>query len=299
MDWLAGGRPPTMRRDGHEGCVWISRSKRFLEAFRRCDNNPRLLAELADYDPVLFWPFDLYHDETNRRSRFAVEARILARQTNREIAFHTGCAELFIEIYEKVFFHVRDRLKHRDYIINTVFRESESRGRQDRECDLLWKMVGYFHGPRVLDALISGFVSPTWVTRPEDVDACFQDMAIRTIKQKAAIAALSVPVDSTTYLNLIDSFVKLTDIERHSDSAGQASDQIKQNIDAMLKALPFGVGTRPEDHLQQNPAVAAFDNMAAELRSDELINVALGRANPQLDQLKDLNFPPAPGGGTL
>ena len=45
--------------------------------------------------------------------------------------------------------------------------------------------------------------------------------------------------------------------------------------------------------------MAQFDYTAAELRSDELLNVAIGRPNPQLDQLKDLTFPPTPGGGAL
>jgi hypothetical protein len=272
---------------------------RFLGLYRRCENNPRLLCDLAEFIPFMFWPHYIYHDESSQRSRFAIEARILARQTNREIAFHAGCTEEIIEFYEAVYFNVRKKLKCKDYIVNTVIRESESRGPKNREYDLLWKLAGYFHGPRVVDALISGFISPTWVTRAEDVGACFQDLAVNTIKQKAAIAAATVPVDSTTHMNLINSFVKFTDIERNSDSAGQANDQILKNINAMLIALPFGVGTRAENHLQQNPAVAQFDDIAAELRSDELINVAIGRANPQLDQLKDLTFPPTAGGGTL
>ena len=299
LNCLAGGLPPTERRDGREGCIWIRRSMKFLDAYRRCKHDERLLTELAWRDPLMFWPHEFYHDESSRRFRFAIEARFLARQTNREIAFHAGCAEELIEVYEAVFFNIRDKLKYKDYIVNSVFREAASRGIKGRDCDLLWKLAGYFHGPRVLDALISGFASPTWVTRAEDVGACFQDIAVKTIKRKAAIAALAVPVDSTTHMNLINAFVKFTDIERNSDSAGQASDQILQNIDAMLKSLPFGVGTRSEDHLQQNPAVAQFDHCAAELRSDELVNVAVGRAMPHLDELKDLTFPPTPGGGTL
>ena len=299
VECLKGGPPPRERIDGRESFIWIRRSMRFLDAYRRCKHDERLLTELALRDPLMFWPHEFYHDESSRRFRFAIEARFLARQTNREIAFHAGCAEEFIEVYEAVYFNVREKLKYKDYIVNSVFREAASRGIKGRNCDLLWKLAGYFHGPRVLDALISGFASPTWVTRAEDVDACFQDIAVKTIKRKAAIAALAVPIDSTTHMNLINAFVKFTDIEQNSGGPGTANDQILKNVDAMLKALPFGVGTRSEDHLRQNPAVAQFDDIAAELRSDELINVAIGRANPQLDQLKDLTFPPTPGGGTL
>ena len=71
-------------------------------------------------------------------------------------------------------------------------------------------------------------------------------------------AGLAVPVDNSTPLNPINAAVKYTDVERNS-----------------------GGDTRPEDRLQQNPAVAEFDNTATELPTDELIlNLAAGRANP-------------------
>ena len=45
--------------------------------------------------------------------------------------------------------------------------------------------------------------------------------------------------------------------------------------------------------------MAQIDDNAVELKPNELFNVAVGRAVPQLDQLKDLPFLPTPGGGTL
>ena len=96
----------------------------------------------------------------------------------------------------------------------------------------------------MLDAMISGFASPTWVERAEDVAASFQDLAINSTKQKAAVAALAVPVDNSTQMSLIKAFVKFTHVERNSDSDGKAGDQILQNVDAMMTSLPFGVGTR-------------------------------------------------------
>ena len=217
------------------------------ELYRRCENNPRLLSDLAEFNPLMFWP----HYPLPRRSEPTLP---LCDRSADPGSPNAITISLFTQVaprslsrfYEAVYFNIREKLKYKDYIVNTVFRESASRGLQDRECDLLWKMAGYFHGPRVLDALICGFASPTWVTRAEDVAACFQDLAVNTIKQKAAIAAFAVPIDSTTHMNLINSFVKFTDIERNSDSAGQASDQILKNIDAMLKALPFGVGSTPK-----------------------------------------------------
>ncbi len=299
VEWLDGGLTPTGCRDGTESAKWIKRVARFLQAYRQCAGNEQLLCRLALEYPAIFWAHYLYHNESIQRARFAIEARILAQQSDREIALCVGCLEQTIAAYEAIFFRVRDKLDNKDYIISTVFRESVSRGLQDRDYDLLWKMVGYAQGPSMLDAMISGFASPTWVERAEDVAASFQDLAIESTKQKATVAALAVPVDNSTQLNLINAFVKYTNVERNSDSAGKASDQIQQNIDGMMQALPFGVGTGSEDRHRQDPAGAQFDKSAAELTADDLVNVAAGRASPQLDQLKDLTFPPTPGGGAL
>ena len=190
------------------------------------------------------------------------------------------------------FFNVRDRLDRIDFILNSVFAASVARGLRDRDFDLLWKLIGYLYGPKMLDAVISPFGNNSqWVNRRDEVPAGFQDMAIGLIRKKAALAAITVEVNDRTQLDLIDAFTKLIDIERNSDSPGQASDQILQGIDAMMASLPFAVATEREGLAQQPPGVAEFDNTAVELRSDELISVAAGFSlrNPEL--LKQLSFP--------
>ena len=94
---------------------------KFLDAYRRCKHDERLLAELAWRDPQRFWAHHLFTDESSKRSRFAVEAHILARQTNRQIGYHAGCAEEYVENYEAMFFNVREKLRHTEYILNVVF----------------------------------------------------------------------------------------------------------------------------------------------------------------------------------
>ena len=296
VDCLAGGPPPRERIDGRESFIWIKRSMKFLDAYRRCKHDERLLTELALRDPQRFWAHHLFTDESSKRSRFAVEAHILAHQTNRQIGYRTGCAEEYIESYEAMFFNVREKLRHTEYILNFVFGGAVARGLKDREYDLLWKLMGYFYGPEMLAAMINGFVNPQWVTRPDAVAGCFENMAINAMKKNAAIAAITVPVNRETQLDLINAFSKFVEIERNSDSAGQANDQILQNINAMLTSLPFGVGTRREDHAQQPGALQEYDYIAAELRSDELIRVATGYPLPEAAAIKNLAFPDSPRG---
>jgi hypothetical protein len=119
VEWLDGGPTPTGRRDGTESAKWIKRLARFLQAYRQCGDNQQLLCRLALEYPAMFWAHYLYHTESIQRARFAVEARIMARQSDREIVRCVGCLEETIAAYEAIFFHVRDQLDNKDYIVRT------------------------------------------------------------------------------------------------------------------------------------------------------------------------------------
>ena len=135
MEWLDGGLAPTGLGDGTESAKWIKRLARFLQVYRQCAGNEQLLCRLAMEYPAMFFAFYLYHETSIQRARFDVEARILARQSDLDIALCFGCLEETIAAYEAIFFHVRDKLDNKDYIVSTVFRESVSRGLQDRDYD--------------------------------------------------------------------------------------------------------------------------------------------------------------------
>ena len=175
--------------------------------------------------------------------------------------------------------------------MNSVFAESVSRGLTGRDFDLLWKLAGYLCGPTMLDLMINPLGNVQRASSPDGAARCFGDIAASLLKKKAAFAAITVPVNEQTQMNLINAFTKLVEIERNSDSPGQANDQILQGIDAMMASLPFAVATEREGLAQQPPGVAEFDHTAVELRSDELIFVAAGGSLRNAELLKQLSFP--------
>jgi hypothetical protein len=120
------------------------------------------------------------------------------------------------------------------------------------------------------------------------VSGFFQDFAISAMKYKAAIATLTVQINTHTPLALIDSFVKYVEIERTTENATKAHSTIVENIGAMLSSLPFKVGTKLDsDTLKMLP----FDNGAAELRNDELMVLSTGGALKNKQAIEDLHFP--------
>lgn len=283
----SGGPRASRAIDGADGFEWIRRAIRLKRRFEQANNRPAAIYALLQRDRDLFWAHSIWSDD-RAPTRWGIEARILAGETNEEIAEKVGTSPSVIDAYAHVFFDVREKLPNVDYISNVVMADAVVRGLQERHYDLLWKMLGYKGGTHVLNAVIAR--SPP-VSRPETPDAVsgfFQDFAISTMKYKAAIASLTVQINTHTQLALIDSFVKYVEIERTTDNATKAHSTIVENIGAMLSSLPFKVGTK----LDSSPLkMLPFDNSAAELRNDELMVLATGGALQNQANIENLHFP--------
>jgi hypothetical protein len=166
--------------------------------------------------------------------------------------------------------------------------DAVSRGLQERHYDLLWKLIGYRGGQYALDAAINRCIDIPRPDSPGGVSSFFQDLAVHSMKYKAAIASLSIPVNSHTQLPLIDSFVKYVEIEKNSDNATKSQATIVENIGAMLATLPFKVGTKLDSEAIK---MLPFDNGAAELRNDEMMIIAAGGSLQHQGSIQELHYP--------
>jgi len=282
-----GGLRPSKAIDGPTGFAWIRRASRLKRRHALVANKPNELYALVRTDKELFWAHSIWADD-KAPTRWAIEARILAGETDAEIAQKLGCEPEVVAAYEAVFFDVREKLPHQEYIVNVVMAEAVTRGLTERQYDLLWKMFGYKGGPHVLDAMISKF---TEIKRPEkadDVSSFFQESAINSMRHKAAVAAFTVPINTHTQLMLLDAYVKYVEIERTTENASKANTNIVQNIGTMLAALPFKIGTKLDSG---GDKMVPFDDSAAELRGDELMIVAAGGKLAHQPALENLRFP--------
>ena len=289
QDSAHGGLPATVRRDGATSTVLIHRAARFYKALQHCGCDEQLQMKLAEQMPTLFWAH-YWYDQPDHPQRWSVEAHILAGETDRKIASRIGCSEEIIEIYEALFFNVREKLNRTDYIFMVVLNDAITRDIHEREKDLLWKLIAYTAGSKVLDAVINPLVNPQWVASPDDIPEFFQDLAIGVVKKKAAIAALCVPINDKTRTKLIKAFGKIAKLERSMDKQGKATDQITKGIDAMLDCLPFRVGPMQGAKAKAGP-LSQYDQAAVELRQGELMCVAAGYTLPADKLLKQLKFP--------
>ncbi len=286
------GLSTTRRRDDPTGYKWITRAVKFIQELEACRSDmDRVL--LSERRPAIFWAHWAWSSETNPQ-KFSIEAHIMARESDFEIGFRCGMAPEYVEAYESLFFHVRDKLQHQKYILNCVIGPSIHRGLSEREYDLLWKLYGYFLGPYVLDALESKFSSPSWCGTPDGVGAAVLDDAIGTLKLKAALAAKTVPVNQHTQLALMEQFTKFVEVERNTDSAGKAQEAILDHIQAMMTSLPFNIGGRDprnDNQLIDRGPLEQFEQSAVELTYEETLRVAVRQPIANAETLKALAFP--------
>jgi hypothetical protein len=282
-----GGVKTTRTIDGEEGFTWIRRALRLKRHYDRAGNNPEKMYALMLRDSDLFWAHSIWIDD-KAPTRWAIEARVMAGESDDEIAAKLGTEPSIISAYVSTFFDVRAKLANVDYVVNVIMADAVVRGLQERHYDLLWKMMGFHGGPYVLDAVISRFISLAKPESSDEVAGFFQDSAINSMKYKAALATLTVQINTHTQLPLIDSFVKYVEIERTTDNASKAQSSIIDNIGAMLTAMPVKVGTKLES---ASVKMLPYDNGAAELRSDEMLVIASGGVIENSADIQQLHFP--------
>ena len=270
--------------------------KRYLTMKSKCKEELDFM-ELENKFPGLFWAEQIYANQS-RDTRWAVEARLLAGEGMESIADKVSTTSETILWYERVFFNVLPHLKKADYIACVVMGRSIHAGLHERDYDLLWKMFGYAYGPVFLDTVIMPFIGPNHVTSTDQVDATWEDLYASTLSKKAAISVMTVPT-AYNQCNIMQLYNELKRLERDTGGGPVAVASISNNVYAALAQLPFHAGTKEQKTAVDGrpmldiPALPYYDDQSAELRANELVDVALGRDNPELRAVVKIKMPEA------
>jgi hypothetical protein len=87
--------------------------------------------------------------------RWELEARILAGQSDVEIAVSLAIPPAVVAVFEQSFFDVRDRLSAGDYILFRVVGYNPVAGFQEGDLRTLWAYFGYAAGPQFLELVMA------------------------------------------------------------------------------------------------------------------------------------------------
>jgi len=263
---LEGSQPDTTcRMDGRPGKDWIKQAIDFENGLAAAKTH-RERMDVADRNPGIWLAKFIYEQQApnGQALRWAIEARILARQTNDQIAQCLGCKPDVIAAYEALFFNVRDRLANGDFITQCVISAPAARAK-DEPLGRAWKLFGYRAGPQVLEAVLGGLSAGQVVESPDDVSKYLDVVTVETMQQKAAVAAATIQVQEKTSFGLIDALHKSVKAGRNTNSASLQLESLQVGLQQLLAAMPYTVIGQVEEK-----KLSEFDRNAAELRTEEL-----------------------------
>jgi hypothetical protein len=237
--WQRAGQPPMKRvRRGCQDDDWVARCRRFQAVLEQagCEvRHPRLVRA----HPEILGAVLLRQGE--RRRRYEAEARLLAGQSNQEIADHLGVDAEVIGAYEALFYSVRDRLTCSDWVAACVLGPGLWEGFDVGDVERLWKVIAYQYGPLIFDALIENVREDG--RPPADPELAEQLELLVTLTAMPAI-----PKNATAVLRL-DALVR--EVDRAEADRSVAT--LTRRIIVPRIEVQFGPQTIPLMHAECSP----------------------------------------------
>lgn len=298
-------RGPTPFRCSRRDDAYIRAGHKFNRALgNREEESER--RELFWDTPGLFYAWQIFDKHTeDATGGQIIQARLLARQSNEEIAKAMSTIPETIEWYEAMFFNVSDRLDNRDWITAQILLPAILRNQQVRVSDDSadpprfrdpviarpfldgsLKMFAYFGGPYLVDLMITGFQQGKPLASPDGIAAWLDGHWATTIRRRSAQAALEFNVNNFNVTELFTIHTRIIEIDRSQESADSQQSNHERHVKAMLDEIPWAVGQKGADQFKGS-LLGRLDDMHGELRDDEVLKITSGQP---VEGLKD-NFP--------
>jgi len=263
--------PASPRQDD----VYVRRYRKFLLRYLRATDEETRSA-IFPTDPAVYYAH-LIHHHHDTEWRSITQARLLTGDSAAFIASYAGTLPRAIEIYEKLFFNVQDRLANKDWIVKTVLGTASQRSSNrydtmtDHQRDVLYKLFGYFGGPIMLDSVISGFAARDIPTDPRHVPGWYDRTMKNFIKRKATMEAYRFESDKFKVIELMHIHLAIMSAEK--SSGGDDTDYAKA-VESMLRQTPWGMANEGYQALNETQKTYALS--AVEPRADEQMQLAWG-----------------------
>ena len=174
----------------------------------------------------------------------------------------TGLPPSVVDTYEALFFHCRDRLDARDWILTHAVGRRLLPGTATPDPAPVLKAFAYYGGPRVLEAVLPYLLGgrdclepPGDLSTPE---------ARRDQAARLAVAAQMLPRDPATEKKLFKIALLVREWELRRPKKRSPAPLLAQDLDARLAEAPAGPSwTRADDG--DRPSVAAAAEALAQI----------------------------------
>lgn len=258
--------------------------RRFAGKFRSAQSEESRMALFPKY-PGLFLA-NLFHHQPDAEWRWLLQAHILTGSNNEKIARKLATLPSAVDWYEKIFFHVRDRLEADHYIVKQVIGKFEDRTASAREGKLTafqeqmsYKLFGYYGGPLLLDVIFGGFLKVPKPDRPERVDqwldACMQTL----LRRKSVHATRHLEINKFNVMQLLEIHVRI--VEAAKETGGSAT-EYERNVQAVLDDIPWELAALRAKRQKAEATSVETVPTAIEPRAAETMQLAVGQVPRKL-----------------
>ena len=257
----------------------------YVRAYRRILGKLRAAGDdLARQDAVFLEYPDVYqahrlHYSPDLEHRQILEARLLTNESFDEIASRYSTTPKAIDYYEKLFFHVRDRLKCSSWIHKVIsgprsdYRDNKNKGiMTDDERGYVYRLFAFYGGPLVLDAVITG-LSPNSIPRLEkNLAAWFDGTLNQLVRTNAAVGAATLRMDQAKLMQMIKLAV------RTSEAAGSRGETPNTVLEERVKELLATIEWTPAGRAlaELGESQKEYLKSPVEPRADEQLALAKG-----------------------
>jgi hypothetical protein len=220
---------------------WVGQAVAFLTALAECRGDEEH-AQLAREMPAIYQAHQLHAYEPPLL-RWAVEARILAREPFDAIARKCGLLAEAVVAYESLFFCVLDKLHADTWVACQVMGEKAFSGLTEQDLGVWWKMAGYALGPLVLDRLIHVLPRPTGPVTAEQLDDALDHHAAAQLLDRRLLAAYLLPVTPATAAQVLLLGAQLEVLKQQPADRPAAPVDRQTPLQAVEDKLLAGLGT--------------------------------------------------------
>ena len=254
---------------------FINRWDNLAKSRRGIGNVQSARQQLFAVDPAMYLAYEIFSLDDAEKIRYAIEARILARESDSVIASRLGTLDEAIGIYEQLFFNVRDRLNNSDYIVNRVIAPVIGKGYETANVDFSSKFFGYFAGSQVLDVVLTGF--DRGISLPATSDTCdefFDAHFSGGIRRRAAESVTVFEVNKYNVMQLFEIHAQLINVDKQAKEHNEELNSLEKGVDLLLKAIPFATDSAAK-RATDGPGFSSYVGNS-EFRSDELMRASRG-----------------------
>ena len=212
-----------------------------------------------------------------------IEAAVLSGLPNQAIAFLAKTDQDVVHVYQKLFFDVKDHLKHRYWILQQIYRNQNALSVPEEATVV--RLFAYFFGPITLDFFATGFTQSRHLESMDELPEAMTKFINQSIRRRVAMTVNAVEVNKYNMSKVYELHTKLIELDRSDQSESKAKSMFDVTVSQFLTTNTWALGLETGEEVVPKAALALQKQTGRVLRDNELHHLARTGSLAQLTEL--------------